>query len=122
MAKRKNGTSASPSMPPGEPPPSPEPTNGKGEGKKRPLVSFKCATDRSTWIDVAIWSQDVTYGNGEKSTQYVTSFHRSYRDGNGEFQTNYSYRQHDLPILQYLLTRAYAWIADQRVIEDAPVA
>src|SRR4051812_5611752 len=92
-----------------------EPTPDQGQQeKRRPVQTFKCASGKDTWIEVAVWTNEVTYQDGGKGTQLSTTFSRSYKH-NEEWRTNYSYRQHDLPVLLYLMQQAYAWILDQRV-------
>ncbi len=108
-----NGTTAT-EAPPGE---SPE---GNGETKRRPVVSYKCPSDRSTWLEVSVWENTVTPREGEPYRQYVTTCQRSYKNGDGEWKANHSYRVHDLPVLCHLLAKAHAFATDQRVIEDVP--
>ena len=108
-----NGTTAT-EAPPGESP------DGNGEAKRRPVVSFKCPSDRSTWLEVSVWENIVTPQDGEPYKQYVTTCQRSYKTGDGEWKANHSYRAHDLPVLGHLLAKAHAFATDKRVIEDVP--
>jgi hypothetical protein len=108
-----------PSPPPVETPsPGEAPTNGHQE-KRQPVAKFKCASGKDTYIEVAVWENAVTYQDGTAGTQLSTSFSRSYKNGEG-WKTNYSFRQHDLPILLYLLQKAHGWMLEQRVVSDVP--
>lgn len=122
--KKKDEPDASPPTaqglpsPPGQQAPAGE--NG-AQGPRRPVATFKCASSRDTYVEAAVWENEVNYQDGSKGTQYVVSFSRSYKNGEG-WKTNHSYRAHDLVILEHLLRRAHAWVTDQRVIHDVPVA
>ena len=98
--------------------PRPEPQRDQQE-KRRPSFALKCASGKDTWIEVAVWENEVAYQDGGRGTQLVTSFSRSYRNGEG-WKTNFSFRQHDLPVLGFLLDRAHAWILERRAVHDVP--
>lgn len=96
--------------------------NGAGE-KKRPVQSYRVHSDRTTSIELAIWSNEVDYGDGNKGVQYSTTINRSYKGNDGwERQKHPSFRAHDIVVLQFLLRKAHDWMLQQRVVEDTPVA
>jgi hypothetical protein len=87
-------------------------------------MSFKCFSDGSTQIQVAIWSREVQTQTGS-FTQYSCTVGRSWRDQQGNWHDSskddagnsrmISFRHHDIPVLCYLLEKAYDWILSQRV-------
>jgi hypothetical protein len=107
--------------PPGAPTTYPsEPPPGTGNrDKRKPAVSFKYPTDRTTTIEVAVWPNQITLQSGEQVQVYAVTIQRSYLDREGEWQKNGSYRGHELPVLMHALTRAHAWILDQRELNTA---
>lgn len=98
-------------------------TNGTPE-KRRPVQSFRCFSDGTTCIEVAIWGREVEHTGGS-FTQYSLTISRTWRDPNGTWHDSgkddngnarlVSFRVHDLPILIHLIQKAHAWQIDQRV-------
>lgn len=118
MARKRKTDMSEPA--PAAPAAAPPGENG-AQCPRRPVATFKCSSGKDTWVEVAVWENEVHYQNGEVGTQHVACFSRSYKNGDG-WKTNHSYRVNDLMILQHLLQRAFAWMADHRVIFDRPVA
>lgn len=89
----------------------------------RPAASFAAHSDRTTRIEVAVWSKQVKVGE-EEYTQYSLTLSRSWRDREGSWQGNASFRVHDVPVLLYLVGQAYHWCVAQRTsvkIGDEPL-
>ena len=112
------------------PPVEPEPTKAppeapSGEAKKnRPAASFAANSDRTTRVEVAVWSKLVKVSEQEEYTQYSLTLSRSWRDKEGQWFGNAAFRIHDLPVLMYLLQQAYQWCVNQRTtvkVGDEPL-
>ena len=86
MARKKKDETVE-AVPSAAPPPG---ENGT-QGPRRPVAAFKCASGKDTYVEVAVWENEVHYQNGETGTQHVASFSRSYKNGEG-WKTNHSYR------------------------------
>jgi hypothetical protein len=101
-----------------ETPTSPSEPNGQ---KRKPEVSYRCFTDRMTRLEVAVWANELTGTDGATYKQHALTFTRSYKDGDGYWQDGSRwYRAHDMPVLLYLLERAYQYTLDSRT-EDTTV-
>jgi hypothetical protein len=90
----------------------------------RPAASFAAHSDRTTRIEVAVWSKLVKVSEQEEYTQYALTLSRSWRDKEGAWQGNARFRIHDLPVLLYLVQQAYHWCVAQRTtvkIGDEPL-
>jgi hypothetical protein len=101
----------------GEPAAKPTPPN-------RPAASFAAHSDRTTRIEVAVWSKLVKVSEQEEYTQYALTLSRSWCDRDGHWQGNASFRIHDLPVLLYLVQQAHHWCVAQRTtvkIGDEPL-
>src|SRR4051794_40975477 len=61
----------------------PEANGARNDGKKRPVVSYKLSSDRTTVIEVAVWENVVTYNDGNAGVQYSITVNRSYRTDAG---------------------------------------
>lgn len=86
----------------------------KEEPKKRPVISFgPYPTDRSTSVELAVWSNDIEVENGTIQTFNVT-VKRSYRQEDGTWVANQNFRPHDLPVLIHALNQAYSWIIESK--------
>jgi hypothetical protein len=82
--------------------------------KKRPIMNFgPFPTDRNTSIESSIWCNEIEAG-GKKVKTYNVTIQRSYRDGQGQWAKNQTYRVHDLPVVIHALQRAHAWILDNK--------
>jgi hypothetical protein len=92
--------------------------NGNGE-KKKPVISWRYPTDRTTTIEVAVWPNMITLQSGEQVQVYSVTVQRSYKDQTGNWCKNGSYRGHDLPVLLHALQKAHTWILDQRDLNAA---
>ena len=121
-----------------EPPteaPAPEPQQGardaspagepaaKPAAPNRPAASFAAYSDRTTRIEVAVWAKKVTVSEREEYTQYTLTLSRSWQKG-GNWQGNAAFRAHDVPVLLFLVERAYHWCVAQRTtvtIGDEPL-
>ena len=103
--------------PAGEPVTKPTPPN-------RPAASFAAHSDRTTRLEVAVWSKVVKVSEQEEYTQYALTLSRSWRDKDGHWQGNASFRIHDVPVLLFLVQQAYHWCVAQRTtvkIGDEPL-
>ena len=101
----------------GHPPP------GGDVKQNRPAASFAAYSDRTTRIEVAVWSKLVTVSAQEEYTQYALTLSRSWQK-DGQWQGNACFRIHDLPVLLYLAQQAYHWCVTQRTevkIGDEPL-
>jgi hypothetical protein len=98
-----NGTHPPPAAT-GTPPPKPN----------RPAASFAASSDRTTRVEVAVWSKVVKVSDQEEYTQYSLTLSRSWRDKEGNWFGNASFRIHDIPVLLYLVQQAYNWCVAQR--------
>jgi hypothetical protein len=95
-----------------------EAPDGQGE-KKKPAASWKCNSDRTTLLEVAVWANEVSK-DGASWTQYAATVRRSYRGQDGRWHDSSSYRQHDIPVLLFLLDKAHAWCLSVRT-EDSTI-
>ena len=102
------------------PAPSDSPPNGNGQNgeKRKPTVSYRLMSDRTTSIEAAVWSNEMQNGDGEKWTQHSVTLSRSYKDQNGQWCKGGSYRIHDLPIVLFLLQKCHAFALTLRT-EDS---
>ena len=80
----------------------------------RPAASFAAQSDRGTRVEVAVWSKVVKVSEQEEYTQYALTLSRSWRDKDGQWHGNASFRIHDIPVLLYLVQQAYNWCVAQR--------
>ena len=88
------------------------PTNGD---KKKPLVSYRLNSDRTTSIELSVWSN--TFKNRETNEEYEqlsVTLSRSYKDANGQWCRGGSWRIHDLPVLLFLLQKSHAFALERR--------
>lgn len=100
----------------------PPPVAANGNGHRRPEISWALNSDRTTRIEVAAWLNTYTTQGGESYEQATFTVSRSYRDQNDQWQRGGSWRNHDLPVLMFLLTKAHTWALDRRttVNTDTP--
>lgn len=91
--------------------------NGNGNGRK-PLASFRLGSDRTTSIEVSVWANTYTSREGEEYEQLSLTFSRSYKDQNGQWVKGGSWRCHDIPCLNHLIAKAYAFCLDRRVVDS----
>jgi hypothetical protein len=96
-----------------EPPPQNGTPEANGEAKRRPAATFAAMTDRTTRVEIAAWA-NVHQGQNGEYTQYSLTFRRSWRDAQNQWHDGGSYRVHDVPVLLYLLQRAYDFCVAQR--------
>lgn len=94
------------------------PVNGNGQ-PKRPLASFRANTDRSTSIEVSVWLNVHKSQDGTEFEQLSMTIKRNYRDQNGAWVSGGSYRSHDIPVLMFLLTKAYNMAIDRRTDDSS---
>jgi hypothetical protein len=80
----------------------------------RPAASFAAHSDRTTRVEVAVWSKVIKVSEQEEYTQYALTLSRSWRDKDGQWHGNASFRIHDIPVLLYLVQQAYNWCVAQR--------
>lgn len=120
--------------PPGEPQGVPEAvpdTNGSatppaqsGNGDKRkPVISWRLQSDRTTSIELAVWANTYRSQSGEEFEQLTLTLQRSFKtDAGWQRQEKPSWRNHDIPCLLFLLQKAHAYALDRRttVTADCP--
>lgn len=97
------------------------PTQSNGNGR-RPLASWRFPVDRGTNLQVALWPNTITLASGEEIEVLSMTISRSYKDKNGEWvnaRTQFSFRVHELPVLQHAIEKAYGFAMDQRQ-QDSP--
>lgn len=124
MSRKKNGSSDQPTESPSE---TISDTNGNSE-KRRPVQSFKCYSDGTTCLEVAVWGKEVEHANGN-FVQYSLTVSRTWRDSQNVWHDSgkddngnarlISFRAHDIPVLNHLLNKAHAWMIDQRVMQPS---
>ncbi|HYH65701.1 MAG TPA: hypothetical protein VD866_13475 [Urbifossiella sp.] len=120
MSRRKRDDTASGGAAVADPPGEPTPPGEAAEpaapqtAAPRPAANFAAMSDRTTRIEVAVWARQVTAAGGEEYTQHSLTVCRSWRDGEGTWAGNGSYRAHDVPVLLSLVTQAYHWCVTQR--------
>jgi hypothetical protein len=121
MSKRKkegaelNGAAVT--DPPTETPatnPSAERPGAQPAATNRPAASFAANSDRTTRVEVAVWAKVIKVSEQEEYTQYALTLSRSWRDKDGQWHGNASFRIHDIPVLLYLVQQAYNWCVAQR--------
>ena len=96
------------------------PPNGQPAAeKRRPVISFRFPTDRTTTVEVALWPNKIKLADGTEVEVLVATIQRSYKDAQGEYVENRSFRVHDLPVLSHTLARAYAYAMDQRELNGS---
>lgn len=91
------------------------PTQSNGNGHRRPEISWRLNSDRTTSIEVAAWLNVYKTQQGEEYEQVSFTVQRSYRDQNDVWAKGGSWRNHDLPVLVYLLQKAHGWALDRRM-------
>jgi hypothetical protein len=85
--------------------------------KPKPLVSWRLMSDRSTSIELAVWSNMLQGPDGEYEQLSCTAS-RSYKDQYGKWYRGGSWRIHDIPVLQFLLTKAHTFGLERRTTTD----
>src|ERR1700712_280040 len=71
--------------------------HANGNGARRPDVSWKLSSDRTTSIEVSAWVNEYTNNQtGENYEQVTFSIQRSYRDANNVWARGGSWRNHDI--------------------------
>ncbi len=110
----------------GHPPATPTPTSPQpstnGNGHRKPLISWRLQSDRTTSVEVACWPNTFRTQAGEEYEQLTFTVSRSYRDQAGMWVKGGSWRTHDLPILTFLIAKAhdYALLRRTTVNADCP--
>jgi hypothetical protein len=80
--------------------------NGKG-----PLAKFEAAG-----VCVATWENSASI-TGEQRTLLKASIKRRYKDPkDGSWESSTSFSRNELPVLQYLLSRAYGAMLQERAV------
>jgi hypothetical protein len=85
--------------------------------RRRPDVSYKVFSDRTTVLEIAVWETAVEY-DGRQGVQHSILLSRSYKNAEGQWVSNHAYRAHDLPLVRFLLDKAHCWCAERRT-EDS---
>lgn len=79
-----------------------------------PLASFQSNSDRTTTLTVAVWGNPMTGEDGSTWIRYEMTFSRSSKGQDGTWRPSASYRVQDIPVLLYLLQKAYDWVTATR--------
>ena len=89
--------------------------------RPQPLVSYRLNSDRTTSISLAVWGNTYKNGDGEEYEQLTMTVQRSYKDTQGQWQTQQkpSWRVHDLPIVLFLLEKAYSFALNRRTDDSS---
>ena len=115
-----NGTAAVLDPPATEPTPEPPTDPPPVAPKTRPAVSYAAHSDRTTRIEVAVRARTVTVSESEEYTVYSLTLRRSWRDAEGTWTDNASYRPHDVAVLLYLVQQAHHWCLSRRTRVRTP--
>lgn len=94
--------------------------NHNGSQKNRPVMSFK-VTVSGTTLDCAVWAHTQRGDRGDY-TAYTVSINRSYpveEQGKTVWKQGGGFRPQELPVVQYLLNKAYSWILEEKT--DTPI-
>jgi len=110
----------------------PSDTNGTAEAPeaaertmsngRKPFASWRYPVDKTTNVQVALWPNTIRLPSGEEIEVLSMTISRSYKDKNGEWvnsRTQFSFRIHELPVLQHAIAKAYACALDARQ-QDTP--
>ena len=99
--------------------PAPPPCNHPD--KPQPLVSYTLNSDRTTSISLAVWGNTYKNQQGEEYEQLSLTVQRSYKDTQGEWQTQAkpSWRVHDLPVLLFLIDKAHSFAMNRRTDDSS---
>ena len=91
--------------------PPPPPT----DDRKKPIVTFRLNSDRSTSLSLSVWCNTMKNTvTGDEYEQLSVTFQRRYLDRNEQWQTGGSWRVHDLPVLLFLLEKAHSFCLNRR--------
>jgi hypothetical protein len=86
-----------------------------GNGGRRPVISWRVMSDRTTSIELACWSNTYRAQSGEEYEQLTFTVNRSYKTDEGwQRQEKPSWRAHDIPVLMFLLSKAHSYALDNR--------
>jgi hypothetical protein len=92
-------------------PPEPPHTNGNG---RKPVVSWRVQSDRTTSVELACWVNTYRTQAGEEYEQLSFTVTRSYKNSEEQWVKGGSWRTHDIPVLMFLLSKAHAYALDNR--------
>lgn len=62
-------------------------------------------------ISCAIWENNVVVGDRD-ATMLKCTVERRYKDSDGEWQSSGSFGRNDIPLVQHVLAKAYAYIIE----------
>jgi len=97
----------------------PEPeVNGHQNGSRKPIASWRVMSDGTTSIEAAVWSNMLNGRNGEYE-QLTVTITRSYKSED-VWRKGGSFRVHDLPVLQWLLTKVHDFALTRRADIEIP--
>lgn len=86
--------------------------------KQKPVVSYRINSDRTTSIELAVWSNTYRNGQGEEYEQLSVTVQRSYKTDEG-WQKGGAWRIHDLPVLMFLIQKAHCFALDRRTTDSS---
>ena len=99
----------------------PAPPSDTHPDKPQPLVSYRLNSDRTTSVSLAVWANTYTNQQGEEYEQLSVTVQRSYKDQQGQWQTQTkpSWRVHDLVALMHLLNKAHSFALNRRTDDSS---
>ena len=89
----------------------PSKTEQKKPEPKSPVQNFGPYATGSGLIEVAIWENQIVVDGDREVAVHSVTITRSYKQGD-EWKKSSSFRQADLPVVQYALGKTYAWLMD----------
>jgi hypothetical protein len=81
--------------------------------KKKPVTSFGPYYSSGSYIEVAVWQNEIA-ANGRTLSVFAVSFSRNYR-ADDKWKKTTSLRVQDIPVLGYALAKAQAFILEQKL-------
>lgn len=118
MARKKTQVADEQNGSPAEAPPEAATTAPpNGDEKRKPIVSYRINSDRTTSIELAIWSNTYRNQANEEYEQLSITVSRNYKTDDG-WQKGGSWRVHDVPVLMFLLSKAHAFALDRRTTDS----
>ena len=76
-----------------------------------PLKKF-----RAGQVSCALWENEATV-NGKSVRMLKASVERRYKDKDGKWQSSASFGRNEIPLLVYVMSRAYAAIIEEQSIQ-----
>lgn len=99
--------------------PPPAQHSPQSNGTREPDIRWSVQSDKSTRIDVECFVNLYVTQNGEGYEQVHTVVTRSFLGQDGRWMRHGNWRTHDIPVLQFLLTKAHAFALDRRKLDSS---